>query len=236
MTTAYRLRAASAALVVAATVTGTLLAQHTRPPVPPERLQAPTPALDTPRPPSPGEVGVLPVQGNVYMLNVGAVNIVAQVGPDGILLVDTGPAEWTDRIVRTLNDRFPERQVRLIVNTHMHPDHTGGNAAIGKLAGSGGGGGGRGGVRIISHENTLNRMSGTVEGEKELPQEMLPTSTFFSEEKELYFNGEPIEVLHRGAGHTDGDVIVFFRGSDVIAAGDLYLTTSFPVLDEERGS
>jgi glyoxylase-like metal-dependent hydrolase (beta-lactamase superfamily II) len=181
-------------------------------------------------------VGVLPVQGNVYMLNLGDVNIVAQVGNDGILLVDTGPAEWSERIVQTLRDRFPERQIRVIVNTHMHPDHTGGNAAIAKIAGGGGGGGRGGGPRIVSHENTLNRMSGAAEGEAELPQEMLPTSTFFTAEKELYFNGEPIEVLYRGAGHTDGDVVVFFRGSDVIAAGDLYVTTSYPILDEKRGS
>jgi glyoxylase-like metal-dependent hydrolase (beta-lactamase superfamily II) len=175
------------------------------------------------------------VQGKVYMLNLGDVNIVAQIGDDGILLVDTGPAEWSDRILQTLRDRFPEREVRVIVNTHMHPDHTGGNAVFAK-AGRGGGAGGAAGPRIISHENTLNRMSGSAEGEAELPQEMLPTSTFFTEEKELYFNGEPIEVLYRGAGHTDGDVLVFFRGSDVIAAGDLFVTTSYPVLDEKRGS
>jgi cyclase len=176
------------------------------------------------------------VQGSVYMLNLGDVNIVAQVGSDGILLVDTGPAEWSERIMQTLRDRFPQRQVRVIVNTHLHPDHTGGNAAIGKMAGGGGGGGRGGGPRIVAHENTLNRMSGTAEGETELPQEMLPTSTFFTAEKELYFNGEPIEVLYRGAGHTDGDVVVFFRGSDVIAAGDLYVTASYPILDEKRGS
>lgn len=238
MTQATSVRtAAQIALAIAAIATATAYAQHQRPPVPPDRLLPPVPAIEPVRPPAEGQVGVLPVQGNVYMLNLGDVNIVAQVGDDGILLVDTGPAEWSDRIMQALRDRFPERQIRVIVNTHMHPDHTGGNAAIGKLAGGGGGGGGRGGgPRVISHENTLNRMSGSAEGEAELPLEMLPTSTFFTAKKELYFNGEGIEVLFRGAGHTDGDVMVFFRGSDVIAAGDLYLTTSYPVLDEKRGS
>ncbi len=238
MTQATSFRTAvQTALAVAAVATATGYAQHQRPTAPPDRLPPPAASIEPIRPPAAGEIGVLPVQGKVYMLNLGDVNVVAQVGEDGILLVDTGPSEWTDRIVRTLQDRFPERDIRIIVNTHMHPDHTGGNAALAKLAGGGGGGGGRGGgPRIVAHENTLNRMSGATEGEKELPQEMLPTSTFFTAEKEIYFNGEPIEVLYRGSGHTDGDVVVFFRGSDVIAAGDLYVTTSYPVLDETRGS
>ena len=183
------------------------------------------------RAPSPGEVGVLPVQGNIYMLNLGAVNIVAQVGDDGILLVDTGPAEWSDRILAMLRDRFPGKAVRYIINTHMHPDHTGGNAAISK-----GGRGSAGAPRLIAHENTLNRMQGAVEGETELPGEMLPTSTFFTRKKEIYFNGEPIEILYQPDAHTDGDVMVFFRSSDVIAAGDLFSTAGYPMFDDKRGS
>ena len=78
-------------------------------------------------------------------------------------------------------------------------------------------------------------MSGTTDGESEQPQAMLPTSTFFTEKKEIYFNGEPIEILAQPSAHTDGDVLVFFRGSDVIAAGDLFSTASYPILDEKRG-
>ena len=89
------------------------------------------------RPPAAGEVGVLPVQGNVYLLNLGDVNIVAQVGDDGILLVDSGPAEWSERIAQTLRDRFGDRPLRYIINTHMHPDHTGGNAALVKASAAG---------------------------------------------------------------------------------------------------
>jgi cyclase len=234
------------AVVATIIATATLVAQHQLPPVPPERL--PVPQRATPRVPAPGEVGVLPVQGNVYMLNLGGVNIVAQVGLDGILLVDSGPAEWSDRLIQALRERFPGRPLRYIINTHLHAEHTGGNAALAKAftpagppAGGGGGdGGGFGGgdpaVRIIAHENTLNRMQGTLEGETELPQEMLPTSTFFTRKKEIYFNGEPIEILHQPSAHTDGDVMVFFRSSDVIAAGDLFSTASYPVFDEKRGA
>jgi glyoxylase-like metal-dependent hydrolase (beta-lactamase superfamily II) len=220
---------ASAALVAATVAT----AQQQRPPVPPDRLPLHS---TTPRPVPAGQVGVLPVQGNVYMLNLGDVNIVAQVGNDGVLLVDSGPAEWSQRIIETVRDRFGNRPLRYIINTHMHDDATGGNAALAKALGPAAGGGGGGSTRIIAHENTLNRMQGTVEGEKELPQERLPTSTFFGREKEIYFNGEPIEIMHRGPGHTDGDVLVFFRGSDVIATGDLFSTASYPILDEKRGS
>jgi cyclase len=213
------------ALVLLACGTTPLAAQHQVPPRPPERMVRPVP-----KPAAAGEVGVLPVQGNVYMLNLGDVNIVAQVGNDGILLVDSGPAAWSDRISQTLRDRFGERPLRYLINTSVDTNHTGGNAALMKLAPAG-----NNTAKLIAHENTLNRMNGTAEGEKELPQEMLPTSTFFTEKKEIYFNGEPIEILFQPKAYSDGDLMVFFRGSDVIAAGKLFSTTTFPIIDEKRG-
>ena len=202
-----------------------LAAQHQLPSRPPERMVRPAP-----KPAAAGEVGVLPVQGNIYMLNLGDVNIVAQVGNDGILLVDSGPAAWSERITQTLRDRFGDRPLRYLINTNMNASHTGGNAAMMKLAPAG-----NNTAKLIAHENTLNRMSGTTEGEKELPQDMLPTSTFFTEKKEIYFNGEPIEILFQPNAYTDGDVIVFFRSSDVIAAGKVFSTTTYPVIDDKRG-
>jgi cyclase len=229
-----RLAARALALgLVACPVSTTLLAQHQLPSRPPERMVRPAP-----RPAAAGEVGVLPVQGNVYMLNLGDVNIVAQVGDDGILLVDSGPAAWSERIAQTLRDRFGDRPLRYLINTSVNPNHTGGNAALMKLAPAatgGGGGGGNATAKLIAHENTLNRMNGTAEGETELPQDMLPTSTFFTEKKEIYFNGEPIEILFQPGAYTDGDLMVFFRGSDVLASGKLFSTTTFPIIDEKRG-
>jgi glyoxylase-like metal-dependent hydrolase (beta-lactamase superfamily II) len=197
------------------------------------RAQAPRPAAA-----SGVEVGILPVQGKVYMVNLGDVNVTAQVGDDGILLVDSGPAEMADKLIAALQRRFEGKRIRQLVNTHAHPDHSGGNAAVVRASGGGGGGrggGGGGGLRIISHENTFNRMSGAVDGEKERPQEERPTSTFMGEKKEIHFNGEPIEILYQPAAHTDGDVMVFFRGSDVISTGGLFATDRYPEIDAQRG-
>jgi cyclase len=217
-------RIVALALLAFAT-TATLSAQHQVPSRPPERMVRPVP-----KPAAAGEVGVLPVQGNIYLLNLGDVNVVAQVGDDGILLVDSGPAAWSDRITQTLRDRFGDRPLRYLINTSVNASHTGGNAALMKLAPAG-----NNTAKLIAHENTLNRMNGTAEGEKELPQEMLPTSTFFTEKKEIYFNGEPIEILFQPKAYSDGDIMVFFRGSDVLASGKLFSTTSYPIIDEKRG-
>ena len=202
-----------------------LSAQHQLPQRPPERMVRPVV-----KPAAAGEVGVLPVQGNIYMLNLGDVNIVAQVGDDGILLVDSGPAAWSDRITQTLRDRFGDRPLRYLINTSVNTNHSGGNAAMMKLAPPG-----NNSAKLIAHENTLNRMNGTAEGEKELPQDMLPTSTFFTEKKEIYFNGEPIEILFQPKAYSDGDLIVFFRSSDVIATGKVFSTTTYPIIDDKRG-
>ena len=122
------------------------------------------------------DVGILHVQGKVYMVNLGDVNITAQVGDDGILLVDSGPADMSEKLIAALRQRFEGKRIRQLINTHAHLDHTGGNAAVvaaagggaaGGRGGGGGGGGGGGALRIIAHENTFNRMSGVVEGDKE---------------------------------------------------------------------
>ena len=218
--------------VLAAALASAAHAQQQQPKRPPERFPI------APLTPAAGDVGVLPVQGNIYLFNLGDTNIVVSAGDDGLLLVDTGGAAWSDRIVRTLRDRFGNKPIRYIINTSVAPESVGGNAALAKGGGFGGGGGGGGaaaGARIIAHENTLNRMNGSVDGEKEEPLEMRPTSTFFTKKKEIYFNGEPIEILFMPSAHTDGDLIVFFRGSDVIAAGDVYSTQTYPVIDGKRG-
>jgi cyclase len=184
------------------------------------------------------EVHSLKVRDDIYMLVGAGGNITVQVGDDGVLLVDTSYEQMSAKVVaaiRTLSDK----PIRYIINTHVHEDHVGGNAPIAKLgstiAGGNMGAGANTGALIIAHENVLNRMSAPTGQQAPFPSAAWPTDTYFTKKKELYFNGEAIEIIHQPAAHTDGDSIVFFRRSDVLSAGDLFVTTTFPVIDVARG-
>ena len=84
---------------------------------------------------------------------------------------------------------------------------------------------------IVAHENVLKRVSAPTGSPSPLPFAAWPTDTFYNDRKEMLFNGEGIQILHQPNAHTDGDSLVFFRKSDVIAVGDLFSTTSYPVID-----
>jgi glyoxylase-like metal-dependent hydrolase (beta-lactamase superfamily II) len=184
------------------------------------------------------EVHVLHVQGNVYMLVGAGGNITVQIGDDGVLLVDTSYEQMSSKVVAAIRT-LSNKPIRYIINTHVHADHIGGNAPIAKLgatiAGGNMGVGANTGAAIIAHENVLNRMSAPTGQQASSPSAAWPTDTYFTRKKELFFNGEAIEIIHQPSAHTDGDSIVFFRRSDVVSAGDLFLTTTFPVIDLQRG-
>jgi len=186
------------------------------------------------------EIKVQPAQGNVYMLIGAGGNVTVQVGKDGVLVVDTQFAQLSSQIVtavRTLSNG----PIRYIINTHAHGDHTGGNANIRKAGSTIAGGNvsldiqdAAEGAQIIAHDNVLKRMSGA--GVRPpIPAAAWPTSTFIGDEKKMFFNGEGIHILHERSAHTDGDSIVFFRRSDVISTGDIFTTTSYPVIDLAAG-
>jgi glyoxylase-like metal-dependent hydrolase (beta-lactamase superfamily II) len=181
---------------------------------------------------------LLPVRGNIYMLAGAGSNVTVQVGPDGVLIVDTGSGERSDDVIAAVRS-LTERPIRWIINTHLHPDHTGGNGQIAKTGRSvpqltiGAGklfSDGDQTATIVAHENVLKRMSVGQETNANLP-----LSSFFGKEKELFFNGEPIQIIHQETAHTDGDVFVFFRRSDVVASGDVFVTTTYPVIEEATG-
>jgi len=184
-----------------------------------------------------GPLPVLKVQGSVYMLVEPDCNIALQIADDGVLLVDTGKAELASRVVETIRS-LTDKPIRYIINTSADPDHVGGNDIIGKLgstiAGGNVGAGAGVGAGIIAHENVLNRMSAPTGKSSPYPTTAWPTDTYVSRQKELYFNGEAIQTIYK-PGHTDGDSIVYFRRSDVIAAGELFNTVTFPVIDLARG-
>src|SRR5439155_20629726 len=91
------------------------------------------------------------------------------------------------------------------------------------------------GADLVAHENVMERMSAPTGSEGPRPSGAWPTDTYFGDEKEFYFNGEAVQLLHPNSAHTDGDSIVFFRRSDVISAGDIFMTTSYPIIDLRNG-
>jgi cyclase len=184
------------------------------------------------------EVHTLPVQGNVYMLVGAGGNVTVQVGDDGVLLVDTSLSGMSDKILAEVR-KLSNKPIRYIINTHVHPDHVGGNETIGKLgrtiAGGNVGADAPTGATIIAHENVLNGMSAPTGTQAPFPVAAWPTDTYFAKQKEIYFNNEAIVIMHQPAAHTDGDSMVYFRRSDVVSTGDIFSTTSYPIIDQRHG-
>jgi len=181
-----------------------------------------------------GDVRAVHVQGDVYMLMGAGPNIAVQAGPDGALLVDTGTAASAEKVLAAIRGISTSgRPIQYIINTSYHEDHNGGNEAISKA-----------GKRlvdpgeaapIVAHEGALKRMTAPTGSVSPRRAAEWPTDTYFEASKELFFNGESIQIFHEPSAVTDGDSIVFFRHSDVIVAGDIFLTTTYPVIDLQGG-
>jgi glyoxylase-like metal-dependent hydrolase (beta-lactamase superfamily II) len=173
------------------------------------------------------------------MLTGAGGNIVVQAGDEGVLVIDTGTAARGSDVLAAIR-KISDKPIRIVINTHVHADHTGANdtiAASGKaLSGNAPGNSGLAlaSARVLSHENVLKRMSAPTGEPSPRPFGSWPTETFFGEDKELFFNDEAIQLFYQ-PGHTDGDVVVFFRKSDVVVTGDLFLTTTYPLIDAQNG-
>jgi cyclase len=186
-----------------------------------------------------GEIEVLAVQGNVYVIAGAGGNVAVQVGDDGVLLVDTGLTQYSDKVMAAIH-QLSSKPIRFLVNTNARPDHTGGNELFAKAGSKMGGGllvGGYAGdgAMVIAHEAVLKAMSAPAGKTAPTPSAAWPTDAYPGESKEIYANAEGIEVLHPGAANTDGDSIVYFRRSDVVVTGDIFSMTSYPVIDLQKG-
>jgi cyclase len=181
--------------------------------------------------PDTAKLTMAPVQGSVYVLMGDGGNITVQVGKDGVMLVDTGFAPLAPKAMAEIR-KLSDGPIRWIVNTHVHTDHTGGNAEMAKLGMT------ResvGAPRIVAQSNVLNRMTTPAPGEAKIPEAAWPNDEYFLPSKDFFFNGEAVVVYHVPAAHTDGDSIVFFRRSDVLSTGDVFTPGSYPIIDLARG-
>jgi glyoxylase-like metal-dependent hydrolase (beta-lactamase superfamily II) len=191
------------------------------------------------------ELKSMHVQGKIHMIVGAGANVLVSVGDDGVLVVDSGTAAMSEKLLAEINKLADGRPIRLVINTHFHPDHTGGNEAISKAGGAIVAGnfaqqintrtGGGGTAFIFAHENTLRHFELAPAGQTALPVGAWPTDVFFGKKKDFSFNGEAVVLLYEPGAHTDGDILVHFRGSDVVAAGDAYVNTSYPVIDRANG-
>jgi glyoxylase-like metal-dependent hydrolase (beta-lactamase superfamily II) len=190
-----------------------------------------------------GEIHALHVQGNVYMLVGPSSNLAVQVGKDGVLAVDTELGAQAAKVAAAI-EKLTKEPIRYIVNTSSDPDHVGGNEALAKIGKTIVGGNVVGGLAgtsvewpatIVAHENVLNRMSASGGSQPAAPVAAWPTDTYFADSKDLYLNGEAIQLYSQRAAHSDGDSLVFFRRSDVVATGEIFVPNRYPVIDVARG-
>jgi cyclase len=188
-----------------------------------------------------GDVEVVPVRGKVSMIVGGGANITVHAGTDGILMVDAGTAAMSTKILAAVKS-ISKAPIRYIVDTNERPEHAGGNVAI-SAAGStipfrpeedvrvSDGRVGKDRANVISFLTVYARMSDPA---AKLPEDAWPDNTYSYTQKKLYFNDEPVLIMHMPSA-TDGDSIVHFRTPDVISVGDLVDYSGYPVIDVKAG-
>ena len=187
-----------------------------------------------------GQLEILPVQGNVFMIAGPQGNTTVQVGPEAVVVVDTNTPEVTDELLAAIGT-LSAQPIRHVILTSGRPEHTGGNERVSqagtyvRLIDAMDPRGSSADASIMAHVNVLRRMSAPTGQVAPTPFGAWPTDTYFTAEWALFVNGEAIRLLHVPAAATDGDTIVFFRRSDVVSAGDIFLPTSYPRFDPEDG-
>jgi glyoxylase-like metal-dependent hydrolase (beta-lactamase superfamily II) len=162
------------------------------------------------------EMIVHPVSGNVSYIEGSGGNMGLFIGDDGVFLIDDQYAPLTDKIVAAIG-KLTDKPVRFLINTHMHPDHTGGNENFGKL-----------GATIFGHDNVRIQMARSGYAEE-------PPLVTFSDDIRFHINGDSVHVFKTPDAHTNGDSFIRFIAANAIHTGDVYRTTTYPYIDVENG-
>jgi glyoxylase-like metal-dependent hydrolase (beta-lactamase superfamily II) len=173
------------------------------------------------------EIRTVPLGGGIYMLMGSGGNIGLSVGDDGAFIVDDQFAPLTEKIKAAIAE-VTDHPVEWILNTHWHGDHTGGNENFGGE-----------GALIVAHDNVYKRLNPAefadlVGRSQQAPEVALPVVTF-DETMTFHWNGEDIHAFHVEHAHTDGDVIIHYRGSDVFHMGDTFFNGRYPFIDVDSG-
>ena len=162
------------------------------------------------------EISTHHVAGTVHYVAGRGGNIGLSIGADGVVMIDDQFAPLTDRIVEAIGG-ISNGNIRFLINTHVHGDHTGGNENMGRM-----------GVDIVAQDRVRLRLA------ESLPAIALPVLTY-SDAIRMHLNGEEVELLPVPPAHTDGDTFIHFKGSDVLHLGDVFRTVAFPVIDRGNG-
>lgn len=176
------------------------------------------------------EVRTEKLNETTYMLVGAGGNIGLSVGEDAVFLIDDQFAPMAPKIKAAIA-RITPKPVQFLLNTHFHYDHTGGNEAFGKE-----------GTLIVAHDNVRKRMSsdqlialvGSTSRQKASPKVALPVVTVPGEIS-FHINGDEVHAFHVPRAHTDGDLIVHFRKSDIVHMGDTFFNGFYPFIDSSSG-
>ena len=174
------------------------------------------------------EIKATKLTESIYMLEGAGGNIGVLAGKDGIILIDDQFAPLTEKIKKALA-KISDQSVKFVINTHYHLDHTGGNENFGKE-----------GSIIVAHQNSRRRLSTDQFNkaikfeQKAAPYDALPKVTF-SDSVTFHMNGETVHVFYVKNAHTDGDVIIHFKESNVFHGGDVFVRYGIPFIDQENG-
>src|SRR5262249_47311120 len=163
------------------------------------------------------EIKTTKIAGNVYTLQGQGGTIGALVGPDGVFMVDAQFAPLSDRIAAALK-QISDGRIRFVVNTHVHGDHTGGNANFAKM-----------GATLLAREALGERLAKPAKGDPP-PAEALPLLTYRGPVT-IRMNGEEVQLIPVPTAHTDGDTMIRFVSADVIMTGDFYRSVGYPNID-----